>query len=76
MIISAIPEVSRFSSFISSNPKEIDSYIFGNSGTDSIALYDHKAFLFDKEKELLVVPISLYEIDEETKNYYYEEKYT
>ena len=55
------------------NPKEVSKVIIGDRGTDSPALYDHKAFLFDKEKELLVVPISLYEIDEETKNYYYEE---
>jgi len=55
------------------NPKEVSKIIIGDRGTDSPALYDHKAFLFDKEKELLVVPISLYEIDEETKNYYYEE---
>ncbi len=28
----------------------------GDSGTDSAALYDHKAFLFNKEKNLLVIP--------------------
>lgn len=55
------------------NPTEVSKVIIGDRGTDSPALYDHKAFLFDKEKELLVVPISIYEIDEETKNYYYEE---
>jgi len=33
-------------------------------------LYDHKAFLFDREKEILVIPISLYEISEEIKNKY------
>lgn len=55
------------------NPKELDKVIIGDRGTDSSALYDHKAFLFDKEKELLVIPISLYEIDEEIKNRYNEE---
>jgi uncharacterized secreted protein with C-terminal beta-propeller domain len=52
------------------NPVELDKIIIGDRGTDSPALYDHKAFLFDKEKELLVIPVSLYEINEETKNKY------
>jgi uncharacterized secreted protein with C-terminal beta-propeller domain len=52
------------------NPVEVDKIIIGDRGTDSPALYDHKAFLFSKEKELLVIPISLYEINEETKNKY------
>ncbi|MGF3554813.1 MAG: beta-propeller domain-containing protein, partial [Thermoplasmatota archaeon] len=50
------------------NPVEIDKIVIGDRGTDSPVLYDHKAFLFSKEKELLVIPVSLYEIDEETKN--------
>ncbi len=44
-----------------SNPKEISKYIIGERGTDSEALRDHKAFLFSKEKNLLVLPISLVE---------------
>ncbi|UCF12954.1 MAG: beta-propeller domain-containing protein [Thermoplasmatales archaeon] len=54
------------------NPEEIDKIIIGDRGTDSPALYDHKAFLFDREKELLVLPISLYEISEEIKSKYEE----
>ncbi|MCK5112085.1 MAG: beta-propeller domain-containing protein [Thermoplasmatales archaeon] len=54
------------------NPKEIDKMIIGDRGTDSPALYDHKAFLFDKGKELLVLPISLYEISDEIKSEYEE----
>ena len=46
------------------NPKELSKFNIGDRGTDSEALYEHKAFLFDKEKELLVIPISLHEIDE------------
>ena len=64
----ALFDVSNFE-----NPQELDKVIIGDRGTDSSALYDHKAFLFDKEKELLVIPISLYEIDEEIKNRYNEE---
>ena len=39
------------------NPKQVDKYEIGDSGTDSEALHDHKAFLFDKNKELLVIPV-------------------
>jgi inhibitor of cysteine peptidase len=48
------------------NPIEEAKIVIGNRGTDSPALYDHKAFLFDREKELLVIPVSLYEIPEKT----------
>lgn len=39
------------------NPKQIDKYEIGSAGTDSEALRDHRAFLFDKKKNLLVIPI-------------------
>ncbi len=45
------------------NPKEISKIIIGDRGTDSEVLNDHKAFLFDKEKRLLVLPVLLAEID-------------
>jgi inhibitor of cysteine peptidase len=38
------------------NPKQIDKVEIGDAGSDSAALSDHKAFLFDKEKNLLVIP--------------------
>ena len=47
------------------NPKELDKYEIGDRGTDSNALHDHKAFLFSRSKNLLVIPILLAEIDEE-----------
>jgi inhibitor of cysteine peptidase len=40
------------------NPTEIAKYTIEGDYTDSEALYEPKAFLFDKEKELLVIPIS------------------
>jgi uncharacterized secreted protein with C-terminal beta-propeller domain len=49
------------------NPREISKVVIGDRGTDSPALYDHKAFLFDKEKELLVIPVAVYEISDEIK---------
>ena len=39
------------------NPKMLDKIEIGDRGTDSEALRDHKAFLFDKKKNLLVIPI-------------------
>ncbi len=47
-----------------SSPKELFSYKIGDRGTDSNALFDHKAFLFSKARNLLVIPVSLAEIDE------------
>ena len=46
------------------NPKEVANYEIGDRGTDSEALRDHKAFLFDKSTGLLVLPILLAEIDQ------------
>jgi uncharacterized secreted protein with C-terminal beta-propeller domain len=46
-------------------PKEIAKFDIGDRGTESYALHDHKAFLFSKSKNLLVIPITLAEIDEE-----------
>ena len=45
------------------NPIEISKYVIGDRGTDSYALSDHKAFLFSRSKNLLVIPIELAEID-------------
>lgn len=50
-----------------SNPKELHKIVIGDRGTDSFALQNHKAFLYDKEKELLVLPISLAEIPADQK---------
>ncbi len=44
------------------NPIELHKIIIGDRGTDSNALHDPKAFLFDKDKGLLVIPITLAEI--------------
>lgn len=38
------------------NPKQVGKVEIGDSGSDSAALSDHKAFLFDKQKNLLVIP--------------------
>ena len=41
-----------------STPKVIGEYIIGDSSTHSEALNNHKAFFFDKRKNLLSIPIS------------------
>ncbi len=40
------------------NPRLLDKVEIGDSGTDSPALQDHRAFLFDREKDLLVIPVN------------------
>ncbi len=58
----AIFDVSDFE-----NPIELSKVIIGDRGTTSEALHNHKAFLFDRDKELLVIPVSVFEIPEEIK---------
>jgi inhibitor of cysteine peptidase len=48
------------------NPKEMHKVVIGDRGTDSQLLYDHKALLFDKDKNLLVLPILLAEIKDKS----------
>lgn len=45
-------------------PMEIAKYVIGDRGSDSPVLRDHKAFLFDREKNLLVIPVLVTEINE------------
>lgn len=45
------------------NPKEVSKYFIGDQGTHSEALNDHKAFLFSKSKNLLVIPVRVSEKD-------------
>jgi len=48
-----------------SNPLEIAKYVIGDRGTNSPILTDHKAFLFDESRGLLVIPVLVAEIDKE-----------
>ena len=57
-------KISLFDVSNVSNPVEIDKYEIGDRGTDSPVLRDHKAFLFDRSKHLLVLPVLVAEIDE------------
>lgn len=42
-----------------SNPTEMFTKIIGENGSYSDGLYDHKAFLFDRKKGILSIPISI-----------------
>ena len=42
------------------SPELVDAYEIGGSGTDSEVLYDHKALLFDRSKDVLSLPVSIY----------------
>jgi uncharacterized secreted protein with C-terminal beta-propeller domain len=50
------------------HPKEMFKVTIGDRGTDSPVLWDHKAFLFNKDRELLVLPVTIAELDPEIKN--------
>ena len=57
-------KISLFDVSNVSDPKQIANYTIGDRGTDSPILRDHKAFLFDASKNLLVIPVMVAEIDE------------
>jgi len=57
-------KISLFDISDVANPVEVAKYEIGDRGTDSPILSDHKALLFDKEKNLLVIPVTVAEIDE------------
>jgi inhibitor of cysteine peptidase len=47
------------------NPRELAKIEVGDRGSDSPALYDHHAFLFSRDRNLLVIPILEAQIDED-----------
>ena len=57
-------KISLFDVSNVTNPQEISKYEIGDRGTDSPVLWDHKAFLFDKSRNLMVMPISVAEVDQ------------
>jgi len=57
-------KISLFDVSDVTNPMQIANYTIGDRGTDSPILSDHKAFLFDRSKNLLVIPVSVAQIDE------------
>ena len=57
-------KISLFDVTDVSNPREISKLEIGDRGTDSPVLWDHKAFLFDRFRNLLVMPILEAKVDE------------
>ncbi|MCJ7669110.1 MAG: beta-propeller domain-containing protein [Dehalococcoidia bacterium] len=57
-------KISLFDVTDVSNPREISKLEIGDRGSDSPVLWDHKAFLFDKSRNLLVMPILVAEVDQ------------
>jgi inhibitor of cysteine peptidase len=53
------------------NPKLLDKVQIGDAGSDSAALTDHHAFLFDRAKNLLVIPVRAVSAAPVTKDGYY-----
>jgi inhibitor of cysteine peptidase len=47
-----------------SNRVQIANYTIGDRGTNSSVFNDHRAFLFDKSKNLLVLPVLEAKVDE------------
>jgi inhibitor of cysteine peptidase len=62
-------KISLFDVSDVANPVEIAKYEIGDRGTDSPVLSDPKALLFDKAKNLLVIPVLVAEINEEQYPY-------
>jgi inhibitor of cysteine peptidase len=56
-------KISLFDVSDVSNPQEIDKLEIGDRGSDSPVLWDHKAFLFDKSRNLMVIPILEAKVD-------------
>jgi inhibitor of cysteine peptidase len=60
-------KISLFDVTEISDPKELARYLIGDRGTNSPVLNDHKAFLFNEEKHLLVIPVLVAKTNE--RNY-------
>jgi inhibitor of cysteine peptidase len=56
-------KISLFDVSDVNNPVEISKLEIGDRGTDSPVLRDHKAFLFDKSRNLLVIPVLEAKVD-------------
>lgn len=57
-------KISLFDVSNVTNPVQMDNIIIGDRGSDTPVLYDHKAFLFDRARELLVIPVLEAKIDQ------------
>jgi hypothetical protein len=58
-------KISLFDVSDVNNPRELAKLVIGDRGSDSPVLRDHRAFLFSRARNLLVVPILVAEVDPE-----------
>jgi inhibitor of cysteine peptidase len=56
-------KISMFDVSNVNNPVQTSKVTIGDRGSDSPVLNDHKALLFDKQRDLLVIPVTLAEVD-------------
>jgi len=54
-----VVKISLFDVSNVSSPIEIDKYTVEGAWSDTSVLWEHKAFLFDRAKDLLVIPVSI-----------------
>jgi inhibitor of cysteine peptidase len=57
-------KISLFDVSNVSNPIQMANYTIGDRGTTSPVLDDHRAFLFDKSQDLLVIPVLEAKVDQ------------
>lgn len=50
------------------NPKELHKIAIGDRGTESPILHNHKALLFDKDRDLLAFPVNIHKISDAQKH--------
>ena len=65
-------KVALFNVTDPSNPEVLSEVIIGDAGSDSAVLSDHKAFLFDRERNTMVIPATIIEQPEEGEDFFYE----
>jgi len=53
-------KISLFDVSNVSAPVEVDMYSVGGVWSDTLVLTEHKAFLFERSKDLLAIPVSIY----------------
>lgn len=64
-------KVSLFDVTNPTEPTVLSDIVLGGRGSNTTVSQDHKAFLFDREKELMVVPVSLQA--EDSDSFFYSE---
>lgn len=62
-------KISLFDVTDVANPKEVANFVTDERYAQTTAEYEHKAFLFSKEKNLLVIPAYYYDYQDQSNNY-------